>query len=179
MRAFFGVIGLSLYFLAGCGQPPASEDNAQLRQELEEQKASNERLSGQLQALTKEIAGEDAPPAAGGCPSKVRTWTYKEKGTTCEDLEANVRGYSWRCVGSGACDSTTRLAEAVADARATCKAFCDRHKCPNSRYSPPEKCAEAYCYGSSECPAACPDKDSCYLQQGDTSANCWCDNPSG
>lgn len=179
MRSFSIVVGLSMLLLAACGQPPVREDEAQLRQQLEEQKASNQRLAAELSALAKETAGENEARAGDGCPGGVKTWTYKEKGTTCDDLEANVRGYSWRCVTKGACDSATRLGEAVADARATCKAFCDRHKCPNSRYAPPEKCAESYCYESSECPATCSTKNSCYLQQGDTGANCWCDRPEG
>ena len=107
------------------------------------------------------------------CPFTVSTFVRAETGTNCDTYKAEIAGSSTKCVKD--CDDKARFNEAVASARLTCADFCRKKKCPEPRYQPPEKCAEAQCGISSSCdPQACPKINQCALLQGNRVWNCIC-----
>lgn len=119
---------------------------------------------------TPQAEGEPEPHP---CWGNVLTLVRAEQGTSCETYAAEIGGWSEHCVDE--CDDAARLAEAVADARATCAAFCRSKGCPGPRYAPPDTCAAAECLaGLPDCQAEWPLLNTCFLLQEKRVWNCVC-----
>lgn len=171
--AFLLVVGVVTLY--GCEKPPPAEDDERIV-ELEAEITQQQEF---IDAILFEVSGPPAKRAPGAaCPSDINTWVHSSEGTDCTTYQAHIRGWSIQCVDG--CDATARLDEATASASATCKAFCEEKECPSHRYVAPSQCATHRCLTASRrCPAQCPDKESCFLEQFSTGWNCFCDETEG
>ena len=138
----------------------------------EKQLASNTAALDELGRMTPDLLvyAEQQP---GACWAKVNTIVRNQRGNTCETYEWELAPASRKCVDE--CDEQARYQEAVASGQAKCEELCAEKECSRGLFSPPDKCETARCFKKfSQCRAAWPHFDSCYLVHLQRPWNCMC-----